>query len=74
VKWSFFTIGEATVRLRQSDPETLEKIPGYREIIGFRNVLAHGYDQIDSDRVWTYIRSDLPELRDAVARLLSDFE
>ncbi len=48
IEREFEIIGEALVRLERIDQENLEdKVPEYRKIIGFRNLIAHGYDVID---------------------------
>ena len=52
---SFGIIGEALRRLERKDPTTVASIPAYRDIIDFRNVLAHGYDTVNHARVWQYI-------------------
>ena len=62
-------VGEALRRLSRTDPETAALIPELESIVGFRNVLAHGYDAV-SDRVaWDVVRNDVP----ALARLLEKF-
>jgi len=38
----------------------------WRPISDFRNVLAHGYTQVQLDRVWQAIVQDLPALKAAV--------
>ncbi len=43
VERQFLIIGEALNRLHRANSELAEKIPDLREIMGFRNVLAHGY-------------------------------
>jgi len=43
-------------------------------VIDFRNVLAHGYDTVDHESVWSYIHNDLPDLRQQVAALLRQAE
>lgn len=43
-------VGEATRKLREHAPDITERIPHAHEIIGFRNVLAHGYAQVDDER------------------------
>src|SRR6056297_1798621 len=60
--WEFSVIGEALVRLRREYPQTFAQITNADRIIGFRNVLVHGYDIINADRVWTIIVDDLPVL------------
>jgi uncharacterized protein with HEPN domain len=64
-------IGEALIRLRRSDPNTLSMIPEHPQIIAFRNVLIHGYDAIDHRRVWDAIENSLPQLFTKVEDLLS---
>lgn len=59
VERKFEIIGEAVNRLHQNDPDLAERIPGMREIIDFRNLLAHGYEHVSSKRVWTYASSNL---------------
>jgi len=63
----FEIIGEAFVRLERLEQETLErKIPEYRKIIGFRNLLAHGYDTIDEASLWDFTLNRVPELLEKV--------
>ena len=40
-------IGEAVGRLRRDDPETADRLSEHERIVGFRNVLVHGYDLVD---------------------------
>ena len=56
-------IGEALFRLERIDAERLDrKIPEYRKIIGFRNLVAHGYDIIDDAALWDLTQTHVPEL------------
>jgi uncharacterized protein with HEPN domain len=68
----FEIIGEALNRISKVDPATAERIPEYRRIIGFRNVLIHGYDEIEHERLWKIVQSDVPVLHKAVAELLKE--
>lgn len=63
-------IGEALNNLRRVDAETASQIPNVHRIIGLRNVLAHGYAVVDDRVVWAAASTRVPELRDAVDRLL----
>ncbi len=74
VERKFEIIGEAVNRLHQNNPDLAERIPGMREIIDFRNLLAHGYEHVSSRRVWTYASSNLPQLRRIVQALLDDLK
>ena len=54
-------VGEAAGRLT---PEEQSQYPGipWREIVGTRNRLVHGYDQVDSEQLWMILKTDLPDL------------
>jgi uncharacterized protein with HEPN domain len=65
-------IGEAVGRLTRADPPTAARIGEHRQIIGFRNLLIHGYELIDSAKVWQVITDDLPRLETQVAELLAE--
>lgn len=59
----FEIIGEALNRLEQIDMERLTcKIPDYRKIIGFRNLVAHGYDIINDSALWDLVENHVPKL------------
>ena len=70
VERNFEIIGEAMNRIAKLDPDTATRIGNYPRIIAFRNVLTHGYDLIEDDRVWSVIEKELPTLRDQVEHLL----
>jgi len=55
-------IGEALNRIKKINPSKLEKIDNWREIIGFSNVIAHGYDVVEDSIVWESIANDIPLL------------
>lgn len=72
VERQFEIIGEALNQLSKSSPDLARRVPHLREIIGFRNVLIHGYAMIDNARVWQVTETSLPGLRSAVAALLAE--
>jgi len=74
VERNFEIIGEALNRLAQLDPDTAERLGPYKQIIAFRNLLIHGYDIIDHQRVWHVIENDLPTLRNHAEQLLREVE
>ena len=51
-------IGEALNRIRSIDEDSLEKTREYRNIISFRNILAHGYDIIEDKVVCVIIENE----------------
>ena len=65
----FEIIGEALNRLEKIDPDGIERnIPECRKIIGFRNVIAHGYDIIDDAALWDFAINHVPDLLRKVKR------
>jgi uncharacterized protein with HEPN domain len=62
---------EALTQLRKLDPAIAESITDYRAIIGFRNVLIHGYAVVNSDKTWDIAMRELPVLLAEVDQLLS---
>jgi len=63
-------IGEAFVQLRNEDPASAEKFPELRQIVGMRNRLVHGYDQLDLDVLWDATIRHVPRLLEQVNALL----
>ena len=55
-------IGEAITQLDRVSPQIADKISEHRNIIGFRNVLVHGYDSLNPDTVWDVVENKLSEL------------
>jgi uncharacterized protein with HEPN domain len=70
VERQFAIIGEALSQLSRVDPGLAARIPELRRVVAFRNVLVHGYDQIDSAGVWRIVHADLTPLRARAADLL----
>ena len=67
IEREFEIIGEALNRLEKADFENLnQKIPEYRKIVGFRNLIAHGYDQIDDQALWDFVKNRVPGLLEKV--------
>lgn len=52
-------VGEAATRISQSMQSAHPDIP-WREIIGTRNRLIHGYDAVDYDILWEIVTTDFP--------------
>lgn len=70
VERKFEIIGEACTRLRDRFHEPFTKINSGSQIIGFRNRLIHGYDNVDDAIVWDIVTRKLPELKVQVDDLL----
>jgi uncharacterized protein with HEPN domain len=54
-------VGEAASNVSDEFQKAHPDIP-WRKIVGTRNILAHGYAQIDLDILWDIIEIDLPDL------------
>jgi uncharacterized protein with HEPN domain len=72
VERQFEIIGEALARLARVDEHTASRITEYRRIIAFRNILIHGYAQVDDRLVWDVVESRLPVLSQEVQVLLQE--
>ena len=67
IEREFEIIGEALYRLSFIEEDKLaDRIPEYRKIIDFRNIIAHGYDIIDDAALWDFAVNRVPELIDKV--------
>jgi uncharacterized protein with HEPN domain len=73
-KYEFQLIGEAINRIRKIDPDTATRITQHQQIIGFRHILVHEYDDIDDVQVWDIIQNSLPLLKSEVDALLREAE
>ena len=63
-------IGEALTQLAKSDPELSGGISEHRRIIAFRNILIHGYADVDDRLVWGVVETKLPLLSREIEALL----
>jgi len=70
VERQFEVIGEALRQMREIEPGLVDRITEARRIIGFRNVLIHGYASVSNKTVWDVLTADLPHLRREVDELL----
>ncbi|HFD40160.1 MAG TPA: DUF86 domain-containing protein [Anaerolineae bacterium] len=54
-------LGEAANRVSAETHQNYPRVP-WRQIIGLRHRLVHGYDAVDLDILWDIIEQDLPPL------------
>lgn len=71
VERQFEIIGEALAQLAKLDDALVRRISEHRRIIAFRNILIHGYAEVDDRLVWDIIESKLPILRAETEALLN---
>jgi uncharacterized protein with HEPN domain len=64
-------IGEASNRVSEEFTEAHLEI-SFRPAISMRNQLAHGYDDVDLEVVWSTVTDDLPHLQSQLTELLGN--
>ncbi len=62
-------VGEAAGRISEELQAQHPEIP-WRDMIGTRNRLVHGYDAVDYDILWTIVSEDFPPLASQIETLL----
>ncbi len=72
VERQFEIMGEALNQLSKVDILTIEKISNYQQIISFRNILIHGYAEVDDRLVWNIVETKLPQLLKETKDLLGE--
>src|SRR5260370_9445747 len=72
VERQFEIIGEALAQLARLDEKIVARISEHRRIIAFRNILIHGYADIDERLVWDIVQANLPTLRVEIERLFNE--
>lgn len=63
-------IGEATNRIFRKDKKF--QLTNSDKIVGTRNRIAHGYDKISDDLIWSILINHLPKLKVEILDLLQD--
>jgi uncharacterized protein with HEPN domain len=74
VERRFEILGEALGRALRADPGLEARLPDVPDVIGFRNMLAHGYDVVSDETVYKNATEDLPVLLAKLRRLLDEEE
>ncbi|MDQ3512605.1 MAG: DUF86 domain-containing protein [Chloroflexota bacterium] len=59
------------IRLGRADPTLVARISRHRQVIDFRNRLAHGYADIDEHLVWDIIQNAVLVLRAEVEAVMN---
>ena len=63
-------VGEAASRVPVSERAQYSGIP-WMQIVGLRNRLIHGYDNVDFDILWEIVSQDLPLLIAELEKIFS---
>lgn len=64
-------IGVAAYKLTHEFRDTHPEIP-WREIIGMRHLLVHGYFTINLEVLWDVIQNDIPSMIPALKKYLEE--
>lgn len=71
VVYNIMILGEAanmlTYEFREAHPQT-----PWKQIVGMRNFLIHGYFTVEKNDVWNVITGDLPPLRRQIEQYLNE--
>ncbi len=69
---NFITIGEALNQLSRVAPQMADRFPEAGDIIGFRHVLVHDYEQVEAAAVWDFAVNELPPVLRVTRLLLAE--
>jgi len=70
VERQFEIIGEALNKASAAESSLAAHIPEFHRIIGLRNRLIHGYDNVDDEILWDVVQSKLGPLKAQVDAVL----
>jgi uncharacterized protein with HEPN domain len=68
----FEIIGEALSKAEDEAPALRMRIPELGDIIDMRNRIAHGYDEVDNELIWSTATDKVPDLCTRLERVLED--
>src|SRR4029453_15187540 len=74
VERQFEIIGEALNKAGTVEPSLASQIPEFHRIIGLRNRLIHGYDNVDDEILWDVVQSKLAPLKARIDIVLGEAE
>lgn len=69
ILYNLIIIGEAANRISETFQEQHTEIP-WSSIIGTRNIIVHGYDQVRLQIVWEILQRDLDNLKSGIVKIL----
>lgn len=71
VMFNLIILGEAANKMTDVFQDQHPEIP-WSSIIGTRNVIVHGYDQVKLPIVWDIIHKDLPGLKSSLLKIVGE--
>jgi len=66
-------VGEASAHLPETVRSAMPHVPR-QDIIGMRNILAHGYFRLDEEIIWRVVQHDLPTLVETIEQYFASRE
>ena len=70
----FITIGEALSQAKLHFSDELDRTLDPVQVIAFRNLLVHEYDDLDQQKIWGVVHHDLPRLLASIQPALGQHE
>jgi uncharacterized protein with HEPN domain len=70
ILYNLIIIGEAANQISDEFQEQNHNIP-WSSMIGTRNIIVHGYDQVKLQIVWKILQRDLATLKSEIAKVLA---
>ena len=70
ILYNLIIIGEAANQISDEFQEKHHTIP-WSSMIGTRNIIVHGYDQVKLQIVWEILQRDLESLKVTISKILS---
>jgi uncharacterized protein with HEPN domain len=70
ILYNLIIIGEAANQISDGFQEQHHNIP-WSAMIGTRNIIVHGYDQVKLEIVWKILQRDLEHLKTEVSKVLN---
>lgn len=72
VERSVEIMGEAINRILKRESDF--SLPNARAIVQTRNRVIHSYEKVESEFLWSLIKRHIPELKNDVERILTEYE
>lgn len=73
VERQLLVIGEAARRLSKDFRNSVSFVP-WEAVIGLRNIIAHDYGEVLTERIWLVAKRDLKDLLKNLTPYTSDFQ
>ena len=72
ILYNLIIIGEAANQISDEFQEKHYKIP-WSAMIGTRNIIVHGYDQVKLQIVWEILQRDIESLKSEITKVLDKY-